>query len=436
MTGVHLKNSRYRISNASGINDENRRERFLIVTFIVSCALVILVPAVGPLIKFSVLPISLIALYRFDSFNYLLFPLTFLDNAMGTFLFGKFTLMLFYIAILLFKLITSGKRMPDLREMAFATVCVLFFVYAYGEYGNNSIKMIIIILCMMIVGNKIKDDPRRLENLLFTVYTSSLLPALSFTFGLSGTYKTTDRMAGLGYSDPNYASFICTQGLCALLNTKFKTKIGKVFQYLSVILIFVGIFRSGSRSGLLVAVSILLMKVVFTQGVGKKMRIIVFSLAVAILILFIISNVIEIPYMEELLWRWERTFSSIESQDYTLATVNRSDIANAYMNHFANQSLLKQAFGFNIPGSPGLVAVAADQVTHNVYIDFLMAFGVIGTIYIFFQFISRCMWYFRQYKDTSNPNFLTVFEMKLSMAIFGTSLAMLQVYSWWFVFLI
>lgn len=436
MTGVYLKNSKYNIRNVSGLNGERRKERLLVVAFIVSCALVILSPGVGPLIKYTLLPISIVGLYRFDSFNYLIFPLTFLDNAMGTFLFGKFTLMLFYLAVLLFKLVITGKRMPDLREMTFAAVCVLFFVYAYHEYGNNSIKMIIIIICMLMVGNRIKDNPERLDNLLFTVYTSSLLPALSFAFGLSGTYKTTDRMAGLGYSDPNYASFICTQGLCALLNTKFVTKKGKIFQYLSVLIIFVGIFRSGSRSGLLVAIAILLMKVVFTQGVGKKMRILVLALAVAVLVLFVIGNVIEIPYMEELLWRWERTFSSLESQDYTLATVNRSDIAEGYMNYFSEQSLFGQALGFNVPASPKLLALADGQVTHNVYIDFLMAFGVLGTAYMFFQFFSRALWYFRQYRETSNPNFLTVFEMKLSMAIFGTSLSMLQVYSWWFVFLV
>ncbi|MDO4564031.1 MAG: hypothetical protein Q4C04_00260 [Clostridia bacterium] len=422
-------------------NDETsarKQELILVVAFLVIVSTIIFLPQLATALKYSLLPLSLVLLFKYDSFEYLIFPLCFLDNPMGTLIMGRFTLLIFYLPFLFYKLFIKKKSKIKRSYLLVLVLSILYFAFAYSYYGNVSIKQIIIIICSMIIGEECLKERERFDGLFAVLYLSSLIPALALCFGLTGTVGETERMAGVGFSDPNYASFVCCIGLCVLLNVQFNKPYKKALQTIACVIIIIGIFRSGSRAGLLVALGILVLKIILTRGVTKRIKIAVGIAAVAVIGLFLINaNVIRISNLDYILERWEETFNAFTVGDVEYATAARSSIANTYMDYFLREGLLRQLFGFNVVGTQSIFsAIGRTVVTHNVYIDYLMAFGVFGAIVMFGLYLSRLYNYYKLYRATSDPAYLAVVEIKTAMLVFGASLAMLQTYIWWFLFLI
>jgi hypothetical protein len=116
------------------------------------------------------------------------------------------------------------------------------------------------------------------------------------------------------------------------------------------------------------------------------------------------------------------------------ATADRTTITESYLNYYARQGIIRQLFGGNIIASPDLLtAVGSSSVTHNVYLDYLMAFGAIGGLIMLGFFIFRTIQYFVKYEVTDILEYKAVFLMKISTLMFGITLAFLQVPLWWYV---
>lgn len=424
--------------NALKKSDTAVKEELLVLVFLVTATVIILVPSLSNILKYSVLPISIGLLYRYDSFDYLIFPLGFLDNSIGTLFMGRLTILIFYLPFLFYKLFVGKRIILNGSYILVLFICLVYFVLAYPDYGNLSIKFMIIILCSMIIGEECISDHKRMDSLLTMLYLSALIPAIVLCFGLTGTEGATERTTGIGFSDPNYSSLICVIGLCVLLNLHFDKFYKKVFQATACFIVLIGIFRSGSRAGLLVAIGVVFLKILLMRGIAKKVKMIVAVAVVAVIGLFFINaNVIKISNMDYIIARWEETWSAFSSGNIAYATAERSSISNAYMRYFATESALKQLFGFNVVGSQSLfIKIGRAGVTHNVFIDYLMAFGVIGSVIMFGLCFARLRRYYKLYRITNNLAYLAIVEIKVAMLVFGATLAMLQVHIWWFLFLI
>lgn len=412
-------------------------ERLLVVLFCLVAFLIALVPELVLPLKYLVIPVVLILLLRFDSFNYLLFPLTFLDNMIGTYISSRFTLIWFYLLFLCFKLFILERRTVLSKDqiVLLMGVVLYFFGVALPVYGMNSIKMLLIVFCSSILSQDWYKKPEQLKKLQFVVIASALVSALSLAFGLAGTMDDAEmRAIGIGFKDPNYSSLVCCLGLCSSMN--YKSSKYKWLRIVITILFIFGVFRSGSRTGLIVTAAILIIELLSTHGIKKKLKGIVLAVAIVLFFLFFILPRFS-TILSPLILRLVITWNSFSRGDLISATADRTTIAESYLNYYKRQDIIKQLFGGNIIASPDLLtAVGCSSVTHNVYLDYLMAFGAIGGLIMLGFFIFRTIQYFVKYEVTDILEYKAVFLMKISTLMFGITLALLQVPLWWYVCLI
>ena len=197
------------------------QENIWFVIFLLSAFILAVIPQTASVLKYSLIPLSIIALYKYDTFDYLIFPLSFLDNTIGTLIFGRLTIMLLYLMLLLCKLYLFRLKQLKFRiiELMLIIITTAYYLFAYSEYSNNSIKLIMIILCGTVIAKRSFSSKDKMRKLVNVIFLSSMLPAITLAFGFLGNYKTTDRMSGIGFNDPNYSSFLCLMGLCVALNS-------------------------------------------------------------------------------------------------------------------------------------------------------------------------------------------------------------------------
>ena len=111
-------------------------------------------------------------------------------------------------------------------------------------------------------------------------------------------------------------------------------------------------------------------------------------------------------------------------------TAGRSYILNKYMEYFESQGLLRKLLGFNTVGSQTLFLKAGiNYVTHNLYMDYLLAFGFIGSIVLLYLYVTSIVVYWKKYRQSDNEIYLAVISIKLVGLVMGMALAMVQVYT-------
>lgn len=416
--------------------DKETFEKLLIILFCICVFLIVLIPALAIPLKYIAIPLILVGLLRYESFNYLLFPFSFLDNVIGTYLAGRVTLFWIYLFVLFIKLFGLERRSFLSRDRIVLMLgLILFFAgVALPVYGVNSIKMMMVIFCGYALSLDWFKNPEKLKAFLFVVITSTMVTVVSLLFSLTGTIAAAGRTTGIGFNDPNYSSFLCCMGLCAILNyTVMRYKWITICA--SLIFIF-GIVRSGSRTGLLAIAAILIMQILFTRGMVKKVKLILLTvIAAGAFSLFILPMFSEI--FSPLLDRVEYTMNMLSQGNYARATADRTIIAEIYISYYKKQNIIMQLFGGNVLASTQLfTAIGQHKVTHNVYIDYLMAFGAVGGAIMMGSYIIRMIRYLIKHIDTRIVEFRGVFLMKLCGLIFGIGIALLQVSTWWILCLI
>lgn len=413
------------------------RQKVLFVVYLLSIVITLFFPSLKSLGKYVLLPVSLVLMYRYPIFDFLIPSISIFDNEIGTMLFGKFTILLFYLAALFFKYMF--RRKMKLRPMTLLVIVLasVYFMMGIGTYRMNSIKYVIILLCTGLISYEYDMDEENLGLLLFALYMTAMLQAVTLSFGLTGTIESAERTTGIGFRDPNYASAICVFGFCGLVNLSVRDGWKKALQLLGCILLILGVFRSGSRSGMLVILAAIVMRLFMIRGASKKVRYLLTLAVVGAIGAYLLgSGLVRIPNADNLLRRWTLTFSAMEAHDYGDATAHRATTAAYYWNYFIRQSPLRVLFGGNVVGSKELIAVGHGYVTHNVYLDYLLAFGFVFSAVFVYAFLKRTLRYYRAYRETDSTVFLSIAEIKVAMLLIGATLAMLQVYQWWFLAII
>lgn len=418
-------------------NRDAVRQKVLFACFLLSAAFVIFFPGPGRIVKYIALPILLLLLYREPIFDYLIFPLSFLDNGIGTMLFGKVTLVWFFLLLLLIRFLVNGQFRFKRGPFLVLCLCTVYFLYGVGEYRMQAFKMTLVVLCTILVANTHEDDPEKMNLMLFAIWTSALLEALTLSLGLTGTLSETDRTTGVGFSDPNYASSICLYGFCVLMNLDTKHLWSRVLCVLGSLVMALGIFRSGSRSGFLVLLGVVLIHVFLLNNARKKLRYLLLLLLVVVLVLMVVnSGVLRSAKMDALMDRWFSMFDAVQENDLDVATTDRSAVLRYYWNYYSHQNILGILFGGNIPGSEAMLLAGHGRVTHNVYMDYLLAFGLTFSMILFFIHFQRVVRYFQAYRETGLKTSLAVTELKIAAFLMAMTLAMLRVNMWWFIMLI
>lgn len=419
------------------MESDKRYQQFLYVCFLICAFGTILFPGPGKIAKYVMIPVLMALMFRKPIFDDLLFPLTFLDNPIGTMFFGKITMLWIYLALLLAKYFLNGDFRIKKRSFLILCICSVYFLIRIRQYQMSAIKMLLVVLSTMLMSNLYEDEPERLELLLFSIYTAALLQGISLSIGLTGTIEAAERTTGIGFSDPNYASFICVCGFCALSNAQRKRTFDKVFCVLGCLLLVFGIFRSGSRSGFLVVTGVFLINLILLRGTKKKLRYLIIVLLIAAAFLYLTTvGVIRIPNLDKLLARWFSLFDSLKAKNYDSATTHRSKLLGYYWDYYVHQDLFHVLFGGNVMGSDSMLSVGHGKVTHNVYLDYLLTFGLVFSVVLFSFYVRRILRYYLAYRETGKGAYLGVAEIKLSALMMGASLAMVRVAQWWFLMIV
>lgn len=429
------------INNLSLKSEDNGGQKIRNASFVLFglfCSLILILAYVKPLylpIKYFALPILLLLLCKYDLFDFIIFPLTIYDSVIGMYISNRYSLIWFYLAVLIVKLIYTNSKSIKLNKIAFLNICLLILYfsifYLYG-YGMASIKIICIIFCSSLIAMRIRKDALYTKNIAYVIYTSSIINVIALLTGLTGTIEGVSRQLGLGFTDPNYTSYVCALGLAVVLFMKSD----KTFSIISSILFILAILKTGSRAGFLITCLLILMKIALAKGIIKKVKIIfsmlIISALVFIFILPLISNDIN-NLVSRLVLMWD----GFSAHNYGDATAGRSDIAQNYINYFKNQPFIRQLFGGNLVGSQQLLwQVGCNHVTHNTYLDYLLAFGILGSAAFLGTLTVSIITYYKKYRTTGEQSYLVISLIKVISLVFGVSLAFLQVNLWWFVALV
>jgi len=145
------------------------------------------------------------------------------------------------------------------------------------------------------------------------------------------------------------------------------------------IIIFFAIIRTGSLTGMLCIMIILIIFALKDRSLGKKVRRVMIILLGVILVFGIImsgASIIENAYIEFIVNRIHKIIAEISLLDFNSATSGRMEIAQIKLQYFFGQSF----FGFLFGGNS--LFVGAPFVSHNTYIDLLLRFGIVGTLFI------------------------------------------------------
>lgn len=418
------------------IYDSTKRQYIIIIVFLVSILMGHMFSPLMSVLKVSVIPISLLLLFKYDVFEYMIFPICFLNEAIGPYFGTVIDLRLIYLPFFLVKVVRSRGLKMDYCKFGIIIFLTLYFGYEIISYKITQFLFIIYIFCFLMLSNDFVDRSKRIL-FLYVLSVSGMVSAVTLAFGLSGINELTSRAVGIGYADANYASLVCLIGFSALLNYPVESKVAKCLKIIGSLIFALGIFRSGSRAGFIVFILVMVSKGVFTKDIGKKVKYLGGLLVLLLLALFAIeSGIIQISYLDALVSRWDSTFSAFHTGNLTYATAGRNTVLNNYMTYFCNQNLFAKFFGGNIPSSSEMLSVGNGYVTHNVYVDLLLAVGFAGAIYLLAEFLRRIIIYFSLYRKENDITYLAFVQMKMAILLMGISLALWQVTMWWLIILV
>lgn len=418
-------------------------ERLLIVLFFVSIFIIDLnlSPQIGTVFKYVVIPVTLALLMRYDSFKLMLYPLLFLDDSIGTYVANRLTLLWFYLIIIfVLELMVRKKK----AKYTFSDLIILFFLLYFvilglSEHGMVYIKIFCVVFITQIILKQIESNSIFIRKFQFVVIYSALIPAISLILGLGGSMTGYNRQVGFGFSDPNYSAVVCALGLCCSLNISEQKKIWKVLQIIYSTIFVLAIISTISITGIILIAVILLMKLLYLNGVKRKIKGILIITLTALLVFAVI-----IPNIN---WQnWDAFIIRIidviglrtsSTTNYSAITSGRTNIFSAYLSYFENQNGIKILFGGNVLNCNAIFGrIGMRAVTHNVYIDYLLAFGVFGALVLISIYIKKAMNYFRKFHVIKDTGYLSVAMMKIVMLVAGISLAYLESPFWWLIFVI
>ena len=430
------------IENSTRIHKKEILEKIMVVVYAISIYTINVAPQFSNAIKYIVLPICILALFNTKSFDFLIFPLTFLDDSFGTLIMGRITFIWIYFALFMFKkLYIICRRSNNNFYIAksdlwsdLATIFLSFYFTFFGvlEHGMPYIKCFFVVLCVLGFRNDLKSG-KTLSKLQFIIIVFSLVPAISVITGQGGHISYFNRRIGFGFTDPNYCSSICLVGLCASL---FINKKG-VLRFLNVVIpgiFIIAVIICASLTGVTIAVGLIVLKI-WTEGtLAKKVKYISTIILFSLLAFVVFAPKFGEEFFSSLTNRFD--FLSLNSNlSINDLTSGRTSIAMIYMNYFFGQGFLKQLFGGNVLNCSSLFSkIGGIHVTHNTIIDHLIVFGILGTVVMYILYINRLRKYMERKK--SDKKFYMIIFMKISVFLYSLTLAYLEVPVWWFMMLL
>ncbi len=306
-----------------------------------------------------------------------------------------------YIAIFLL-------RSSKLKTNASTALLVYFICYSlFVVLQHNMMLSIRIILSLVYLIVLIMDLSKRETCTKFCKwYTVAFLAATIYGIGnylegsqneLYSVYRYT-----ITFTDPNYAGMFASAAL--YIAVFLKNEFRPFGRYFIIAVSAISILMTVSSSALMVNALILLIIAAFTISHQRKPNLkgIVRFLLFVLVAFAVLSYAVKIfPGIAETFDRFVGKIDLAQTGNIGKATTARSDIWARHLDYFWNQdSVMKSLFGGNYLTDRGFDKTIFSTVSHNVYVDSLICFGLIGTLFYVIFILYRLIKKIRKFSSS------------------------------------
>lgn len=416
----------------------DRKEKWTILIFCLSIYFINMFPALATPVKYLVLPICLVLLFNSNSFEYLIFPLLFLDDTIGTFVAGRITLIWIYFVLVFLKQISRKQKQSkrslvlDYSQFVLLVMCLYFVLVGLSNHGMVYLKILCSVICALNCRKRIERNHEEIQIIQYIIICSAMVTAISIITGHGGQIEYFNRRLGFGFTDPNYGSSLCLVGLGASLF--LQEGYNKLLKLVLPIIFLIATIVSASLTGVTISLVLIIIKIWSEKSFVKKIKIMSTILLVVLIGVFLVLPRIGPEYFYSIVTRLNGLTSSSQITTSQLTT-GRTDIAEIYLKYYFSQNPIKMLFGGNILQSQGLFSnLGAAAVTHNTLLDHLMVYGIAGFVLMYSLYIKRFYYYLRENISINEKGAILI--IKFSVLLYSFTLAYLEVPFWWFVMII
>jgi hypothetical protein len=130
--------------------------------------------------------------------------------------------------------------------------------------------------------------------------------------------------------------------------------------------------------------------------------------------------------------RWAGTLADYNSKNYDDLSSNRTLIWGMYLSKFSSQEVLRNLFGGNILNNEKFLLDFGDgNVTHNLLIDLVFAYGIIGGSFVLWFFIHKINFIRKTYQETNVKIYYSFLFSKIIVLILGFNLSLVNTNYFW-----
>lgn len=416
-------------------------------------AVMVAQPNLNIIITFLIAPLML-WLFFYDEF-YLLLPVFMLFTTQ-LLLKENMPLARFYIYLLLIKLVFT-KKSSKLNAVMLPALVVFFLYCGFTIMGSNldyqnaagtlgdapgwisnlrlatrtMLDLVIVYLMAYLLIHDKKICQRFFVVLVVAVLLSGLYGyraqnVMEYSLGMdanTGTMLSIVRHKG-SLEDPNYFGFYVNIAIVIVLSAKVLQK--PYLRYPLLVALYYFLLASGSLTSLACNVAVLFFYIVLKYKKAAPIALVILGTLTlgAYLTATNLPVIKDMTVIQNVQLRIERQIYHTEDNE-VISTSGRTDLWEYYTNFYKKQDTLPRLFGGNIMMSSVIEPKFLEEpghASHMVYIQFLLNFGLLGTLVLLLCFIAKACGYAYRYFKENEPIFMTFFLCSCIWLIYGASL--------------
>ena len=317
-------------------------------------------------------------------------------------------------------------------KISVKNIAILLFLLAYTfysiyPYAPGRVPMCVInFLFLVLYFEKYMKDKKNYMNFfgffIFSVVLSAIYGLFRSTgmasqMMVDGKYIEYNRFLAT-FNDPNYLGLMFNVAIFANLCLGFfKHKRGMA----ALIICYVALLATLSITAILVNIVCLL----FYFVVVKKTNLLIIPITLVILIVVVfgykyaLKN--DLGFVTDFAYRIYERIAELEEGNLSTVTSGRNKIVNKNLSIFANENWIKQLLGGNYLTSIGRDKSKFSMVSHNEFVDNLLVFGIIGTVFYWIYFVQNIRATLKKVEGNSGMKW-TIIMMKIIYLIYCFSL--------------
>ena len=341
---------------------------------------------------------------------YKIAPLFIFFNSSILFYAGTAITDLYFATYILVYIIKKPQIHISANNMLLAGFC-LYCVFIVSAYSlQTAIAIILSFLALAFLLEELSDYNKWIKFCKW--YIVALLAATlygigNYIDGISSNIYSTFRYT-VTFTDSNYAGFFLSAGL--YMAFFLKKELNAWIRWFVICVSLISILITISSSAIIANVCII--SIIYLTGMNKKIN----TRIILKTVVFIVAGLLIINWSRSIFPGAERTFSrfmekilQFQNGGIDDATTERSIIWKEHLEFFWNQdNFLQILFGGNYLTDRGMDYSKFSIVSHQVYIDALICFGVVGTV-VYIMFIFRMLikkWNSRKLSNTNQLSFV------------------------------